>query len=313
MRMTRRSLLLIATLASAGSAAAAGLELNAPAWTEANLRASLDPSDTLQVEQGSNMRLRVSADEEGSVALVLVNAESRAKIVVPTRAGTGNRISRGTEMLFPDLLSGETLYANMPVGRSTVYVLESRDQLDLPGSYPVDAKWEPVEAVSARLAAALARQSDQRLAMRRLPIQVVSPAMKDFVSTDDFVNFFDIGTRDVKNAERGIRIQFKTNSSELTELDVKQLDAIAKGMNSSELRGFPFMIEGHTDDVGTDEYNMSLSDRRAASVWRYLGAQGVGTSRLAKSAMGKSGPAMKGTSDEARAANRRVVIRRVDK
>ena len=66
------------------------------------------------------------------------------------------------------------------------------------------------------------------------------------------------------------------------------------------------MIEGHTDNVGTDTYNMGLSQRRATAVGDYLKAAGVSSSRLIIKWYGESQPKVENTSDANRALNRRV-------
>ena len=65
-------------------------------------------------------------------------------------------------------------------------------------------------------------------------------------------------------------------------------------------------VGGHTDDVGPDEKNLVLSQKRSAAVVAYLTKQGVDGSRLAAMGYGESRPLEPGTSKEARAANRRV-------
>jgi outer membrane protein OmpA-like peptidoglycan-associated protein len=67
-------------------------------------------------------------------------------------------------------------------------------------------------------------------------------------------------------------------------------------------------IEGHTDDRGTDAYNMKLSDRRAASVVKWLVKHGVAKERLASKGFGRSRPLDTNKTDEARALNRRVEL-----
>lgn len=310
-------LLGLAALTHARTSAAATLDSIGTNWPELNLQASLANAGTdagsYQVEQGSNIQLRVSADDEASVAIILVNPEGQAHVTAPRRSGTGDRIVRGTEMIFPDLLSGEVLYADMPVGKGYAYVLASEKAvLDIPSTSDAP-QWTPAQALADRLAAM--RQSDPqlRLAVRRIPFHVMSAATKDFVSTEEFVQFFGIATRSVKDADRGFRIEFQTGSAALTDWSRRQLDAVGKGMVDKRLAGFPFMIEGHTDDVGSDDYNMSLSARRAQTVRSYLAGLGIDTARLDSSAMGESKPAVEGDSEKARAANRRVVIRRLDK
>ena len=65
-------------------------------------------------------------------------------------------------------------------------------------------------------------------------------------------------------------------------------------------------IEGHTDDWGSDEYNRDLSQRRAEAVRNYLAGKGVARKRLEARGFGESRPVQSNTTDEGRAANRRV-------
>ena len=67
-------------------------------------------------------------------------------------------------------------------------------------------------------------------------------------------------------------------------------------------------VQGHTDDQGSDAYNLGLSDRRAAAVRDYLVTAGVEAARLEAKGYGESEPLQPGTSEEAREANRRVVF-----
>jgi outer membrane protein OmpA-like peptidoglycan-associated protein len=233
-------------------------------------------------------------------------------VKIPRRAGDGDRVARGTEMLFPDLLSGETLYADMPVGKGYAYVIGSQDPIFSSTNEGESAQWSAADGVVEKIETARKANPNLRFAVRRLPLHVTAPAMKDFVSTEDFVQFYAVGTRSVANADRGFRIEFATDSAQLTDWSRRQLDAVGKGMTDSRLAKYPFVIEGHTDDVGTDEYNLDLSARRARSVFEYLASKEVDKQRLTATAAGESKPQVEGTSPSARAANRRVVIRRVD-
>jgi peptidoglycan-associated lipoprotein len=66
------------------------------------------------------------------------------------------------------------------------------------------------------------------------------------------------------------------------------------------------VIEGHTDEAGTPEYNLALGDRRAGNVKSFLIRQGIESSRLAVVSFGKEQPVESGESEESRAKNRRV-------
>lgn len=67
-------------------------------------------------------------------------------------------------------------------------------------------------------------------------------------------------------------------------------------------------IEGHTDNVGSADYNRGLSQRRAESVRSYLVQQGIGAQRLSATGLGQSQPLASNDSDSGRQRNRRVEI-----
>ncbi len=71
-------------------------------------------------------------------------------------------------------------------------------------------------------------------------------------------------------------------------------------------------IGGHTDNVGKPDYNLKLSGERAAAVVQWLVAHGVAPSRLSSQGYGDTQPLVKNTSDENRAKNRRVELKRKD-
>jgi outer membrane protein OmpA-like peptidoglycan-associated protein len=71
-------------------------------------------------------------------------------------------------------------------------------------------------------------------------------------------------------------------------------------------------IGGHTDNVGKPDYNMKLSDARAASVVQWLVAHGIAQDRLASHGYGDTQPLVKNDNDENRAKNRRVELKRKD-
>jgi outer membrane protein OmpA-like peptidoglycan-associated protein len=67
-------------------------------------------------------------------------------------------------------------------------------------------------------------------------------------------------------------------------------------------------VQGHTDAIGSVEYNLRLSDRRAATVKNYLVSQGVAASRLTTKGFGKANPVATNDTAEGRAQNRRVEL-----
>jgi outer membrane protein OmpA-like peptidoglycan-associated protein len=67
-------------------------------------------------------------------------------------------------------------------------------------------------------------------------------------------------------------------------------------------------IVGHTDNVGSNQYNQRLSERRALSVARYLESRNVNSMRLATAGKGETQPLASNNSESGRQANRRVEI-----
>jgi len=78
------------------------------------------------------------------------------------------------------------------------------------------------------------------------------------------------------------------------------------------LKGYSIYVYGYTDDIGTQEYNLKLSGRRAQAVRDVLVQTGIDSGLLTAKGFGKSDPRAKGESAQARAANRRVEIGIVD-
>lgn len=104
-------------------------------------------------------------------------------------------------------------------------------------------------------------------------------------------------------------VNFEFDSARLTADSHEVLNRVARS-----LREWPEVrveIAGHTDDKGTYEYNMELSQRRAESVRDYLMSRGVGGSRLVARGYGKTRPVNTTDTEEARAQNRRVELNRL--
>jgi outer membrane protein OmpA-like peptidoglycan-associated protein len=101
-------------------------------------------------------------------------------------------------------------------------------------------------------------------------------------------------------------VLFKTGSSELLAGARERLAKI-----SGLVLAYPGLhldVEGHTDSVGGDDYNMQLSQRRAQAVRDYLVQQGVPDSAVVARGLGKAGPVATNDTPEGRQQNRRVEL-----
>jgi outer membrane protein OmpA-like peptidoglycan-associated protein len=99
-------------------------------------------------------------------------------------------------------------------------------------------------------------------------------------------------------------VLFDTGKAELKPEAVPSLDSLHQFLEKypSVVLG----ISGHTDDVGTDEYNQNLSERRALAVKNYLEIKGVSANRLRAKGFGESRPVADNSTEQGRQANRRV-------
>ena len=107
-----------------------------------------------------------------------------------------------------------------------------------------------------------------------------------------------------------VQLQFAFDSAELTESDKQTLTQTARRL--TELNFVSGVAEGHTDSVGSDAYNQSLSERRAQAVVDFLASLGIDRSRFTVVGVGEAQPIADNDTDEGRAQNRRVVLRRTD-
>jgi len=76
--------------------------------------------------------------------------------------------------------------------------------------------------------------------------------------------------------------------------------------------GYRLQIYGYTDDIGTDQYNQGLSERRAHAVYDYLAQCGIQPDIMTSKGFGKSSPRARAANEEARERNRRVEIGIID-
>lgn len=97
---------------------------------------------------------------------------------------------------------------------------------------------------------------------------------------------------------------FEFDKADLKPSAVQELAQVAAFVRDHPDRNV--VIEGHTDSLGTDAYNVDLSQRRAQAVRSFLIAQGVAPSRLIAQGFGESYPIASNTDEAGRQQNRRV-------
>lgn len=103
-----------------------------------------------------------------------------------------------------------------------------------------------------------------------------------------------------------LRVNFEYNSDQLTRPARQNLDEFAKALKDPQLGPAAFVVEGHTDGAGGEDFNLGLSVRRANSVVGYLESRGVPASKLEAKGFGKQRPI---DQDPLAGVNRRVETR----
>ena len=94
------------------------------------------------------------------------------------------------------------------------------------------------------------------------------------------------------------------NAAQLTRASFVELDALVNYLESSA--NATILIEGHTDNTGTDIANMNLSEKRANAIAQYLISKGIVKERIATKGFGASKPIADNNTQAGRAKNRRT-------
>jgi outer membrane protein OmpA-like peptidoglycan-associated protein len=133
-------------------------------------------------------------------------------------------------------------------------------------------------------------------------------ALRDSLSKGRYANLPPLVIRDTLVLEG---INFDYDSSALTPESFWILDRVARALQEPEWAAARFEIAGHTSSIGTHEYNMDLSQRRAESVRAYLVSRGVANNRLTPKGYGEVNPLYPNSNEGRNWRNRRVELRRI--
>lgn len=109
-----------------------------------------------------------------------------------------------------------------------------------------------------------------------------------------------------KNSTR-LLVTFDFNKATLSDESIPDLENLLELLQDKDDTNC--ILEGHTDDVGSDDFNMKLSKERAEAVKAWLVKNGIQGKRIETKGYGESRPLVKDTTEEARTMNRRVEIK----
>jgi outer membrane protein OmpA-like peptidoglycan-associated protein len=181
---------------------------------------------------------------------------------------------------------------------------------------PAGAAWAQANPSSQQIIDAL---KAKRPLTRSLSVSPAEQAKK--AETDKFVDTLrNRPTRSLSLDERqqiatvaqerpriDLEIKFDYNSANIAKTALADMDNLGKALTDSSLKGSTFVLAGHTDAVGSEEYNLDLSSRRADSVKRYLMEKySLAPDHLVTAGYGKT--RLKNKDNPKGAENRRVEV-----
>ena len=177
-----------------------------------------------------------------------------------------------------------------------------------------EAEIATADAVSAKHDAELARMAalaeQKRLADETAAAQAArASAEKDTLALRERLREQLNAILQTRDTARGLIVNLSDVLFDFDQASLKPGAREKLAKVSGILLAYPTLhvnVEGHTDSVGTDEYNLKLSERRADAVRDYLTSNGIGSSNVSALGLGKDGPVASNDTAAGRQQNRRV-------
>ncbi|QOI96638.1 MAG: OmpA family protein [Flammeovirgaceae bacterium] len=198
------------------------------------------------------------------------------------------------------LVDGET---GKPIGAKIIYErLPDGTELGIAQSNPETGEYE-IKLPAGHLYGIRAEAKDHISESQNLDLRNITSDM--VIQNKDF-NLQPIRVARIdENATITLNnIFFDFDKATLKPESFPELDRLVSLMK--ERPAMQVEIDGHTCDIGDEQYNLGLSERRAKSVQKYLISKGIEASRVAVQFFGETKPAVENTNRETRRKNRRV-------
>jgi outer membrane protein OmpA-like peptidoglycan-associated protein len=267
-----------------------------------------------QVRVGDPVDFRFDAKKP--VHLTTIYLDAAGSMTILHTGGDDDLLSPGRVTSYPDPSSGKRLVAQPPLGRERVFAIATVEAL--PQDMFADDEGKPVtfferpedaRHFAQRLADYLSILDEGSVDVASFHHEVVSADTPQRYATSQIVSHFTTRTRSLRRRKLDLDIQFEFNSDRLTPAARQDLDELGRALEHPAMKERRFELAGHTDDVGSAEYNMELSKRRAQSAYEYLMQRyDIAPGSVTPEGYGEERPVVEATSEEARRRNRRVVI-----
>jgi len=306
-------------LATAGTATS-GLQpvrLAAAVPCAEGMRGRSDPAAGANIPIGRAVELQVDIANRGYLYMLFVDPHGLVEVSLPDLTRAGNFVSEPGGQILNRENVPEVMTARPPVGSAKWYAVYVPQALRWENFPPSDGARHQIfdaahgAAILAAVQEQIAAQSNRGAWACEFSLHVAGIAADNDYAPQDIVKYFTETTRGVEKPRLDVYINFKFNTADITPDSLPRLDTWGRVLSDPLMKDQIFVVGGHTDDVGTEEYNRALSQRRADAVRDLLIAQyGISSRRLETAGYGKSRPLLGGETPEARAANRRVEFER---
>jgi len=282
------------------------------------------------VSIGDQISIGVNSSTPAYFLLALVDTYGHVDVIRLNGTGTDD-LNPGHSLTFPPAGADWGLQATAPVGQYSMFILASDVEVPgagfgLPGNTDsvrvtdspdgLSNFFASIKSFNASHNVAMATEyqfliEDNTLAMRTRGLRkhmakqqkVIKPAVATTVAlTEPPV---------IETEPLALDIKFQFDSATLTDRGINQLDSLASALMSLQRAGAlpSILLEGHTDDVGDQEYNLDLSRSRAETARAYLVSQfDLPPASVRSEGYGESQPKVANTDSDARTINRRVEL-----
>ena len=225
------------------------------------------------------------ADRKVDIAV----AQAETALAVDQRVG----LAHEQEKARLDARTHEADLANSKLASARVEIADQKSQAEMTRLAAADAAQQAALLASQQSDAAAAQLAAQQAAQQNAEMQR------------------ELDEMHAKMTDRGAvltlgDVLFATGRADLKVGATNNLDRLVVFLSNYPNR--TVVIEGYTDNIGGDEYNMALSQRRSDSVKAYLTGQGIGSMRLTSTGKGLSNPIAGNDSASGRQQNRRVEV-----
>jgi len=275
------------------------------------LESWINTGNTDTVKIGEEITVNLQVKKDAYIYILRIDSNGIGRMIIPSFGASANFVKAGARAIYPGFGDSHSMLAELPTGNESIFVIASDNPLnphwqDQATGKPIslDTPEYSIEKLVNLLSGAT---GENGLAMQEHKL-VIQPRPGDIEYTaTDIVGYFTTRTRAVKRPSAPAQINFEFGSRALTDQARTRLDEWGKALSHPALSSKNFVIAGHTDDIGPDDYNMQLSWDRADAVIDYLSANyGIDRQKLSLEAHGESKPMMDDATDEARSVNRRV-------